>query len=873
MRWNPTAAVLAATLALATASGLAAETHFTIHKASTPPKLDGILDDESWESAKPLSPFYDCSNGKTAQTETRALLTYDNENIYVAFKNSEPAMDAIKCREKARDGAVYHDDCVEVFIGAPNGNIRHFIVNSIGTKYDARIFMRVPGDPYRGDAAWDGNWECAAAQGNDFWTAELRIPFSDFEMGPAQGRDWSVNLARERKAEPENSHFNRVAGMFNNTATFATLTFSKDTALLSRYFETGSGDPLRVERTTARFKELLSGRAGNYVVQAWSSNCQLSGIPSRLKTKYTDEAFQQEQSNVLAEYAEAGLVGPIAFPWAPNILGVDKVRDFSKRGMKWWLAIASSSIDAEARANGAGVENPGDPTSGVDSNDPKFQDAIERKTSKYLSSNKDILPHLRFISGRDEPMNRVWGAYSKTKNTKNHAALSKLDATVKMEFGFGKFGLYDTYSGQGDSNSSALVKIAFMRWWNSAFANNIAKQHALVKEFAPGIPFNAYIMNCTRGLGPEDISLLSRHSDIIAFDPYPTSSLYSFGRARALYHTGFTTKICKDLTGGRNAMLFVQAFPYCGRTPTPDNLREWGSQGLKNGADNINWYRPSRADTPQLYREMLRLSNIVHKMNKLELPGETKTAVFFSCPSFWGSIRSNADYGANHSWYSVYCILGENLKSWFKFVSDSGIRLKMVDLSKYGLVYVPQIKFTDTETAGMLSAYVRNGGRMVLFDPEAFTWNINGEKLSDMRSELIGCSTERAVDVKKMVAAADYSGLKSGDELPLAPLAHVANAGKVLAFEITPPADAKIIAVYPDRKPAAFERKVGKGSVIYFAAQPFGNSELAVEDSKWAVFMKGLAEQTGEKLRQPIWDFKLPATGGEIDVKYVVSPQ
>lgn len=58
-------------------------------------------------------------------------------------------------------------------------------------------------------------------------------------------------------------------------------------------------------------------------------------------------------------------------------------------------------------------------------------------------------------------------------------------------------------------------------------------------------------------------------------------------------------------------------------------------------------------------------------MNRLEIPGETKTAVFFSNPSFLGGFDE-----AGHSWYSVYSILGENLKSWFRFVSDSGLRLK-----------------------------------------------------------------------------------------------------------------------------------------------------------------------------------------------------
>ncbi|OGV49548.1 MAG: hypothetical protein A2017_16315 [Lentisphaerae bacterium GWF2_44_16] len=330
-------------------------------------------------------------------------------------------------------------------------------------------------------------------------------------------------------------------------------------------------------------------------------------------------------------------------------------------------------------------------------------------------------------------------------------------------------------------------------------------------------------------------------------------------------------KLMRDLSGGKPTCGILQAFSYCGRTPSPDNMREWASQALKNGAELIFWYAstgaPIRISLPDVYREKLRISSIIHGMNKLKIPNETKTAIFLSNTSRWGNFDKPI-----HSYYTVYSILGEQLKTWFRFISDSGLKLKLDDISGYKTVYVPQLKYCDEATAKTLLNYVRNGGRLIIFDPEAFTWNIDGTPLDKIRNELIGCPIGKELDQKNMIAANDSYGLKKGDELPLTPLMHRADAGKIQAFEITPPSDAKVIANYPDGKAAAFEKTVGKGSVIYFASQPFGNSDLAAKDSKWSVFMKGIAEQSGEKTDLPIWDFELPAKGGEIEVNYVIKP-
>lgn len=55
---------------------------------------------------------------------------------------------------------------------------------------------------------------------------------------------------------------------------------------------------------------------------------------------------------------------------------------------------------------------------------------------------------------------------------------------------------------------------------------------------------------------------------------------------------------------------------------------------------------------------------------------------------------------------------------------------------------------------------------------------------------------------------------------------------------------------------------------IYFAALPFGDSTLALNAGAWEGLFMNLAQQVAEPADVPLWDFMIPAKGGEIKVDY-----
>ena len=216
-----------------------------------------------------------------------------------------------------------------------------------------------------------------------------------------------------------------------------------------------------------------------------------------------------------------------------------------------------------------------------------------------------------------------------------------------------------------------------------------------------------------------------------------------------------------------------------------------------------------------------------------------------------------------HTAYTVYSLLGEHLKSDFRFVFDTHIRLNKARLNELKVLYIPRMHFTDDASAKALAKFVKDGGRLVIFDPGFMAEKIDGTVPAE-RNELTGVDwplQRRRVTGNQI----RYQNVN----LPLTEVKHFPGPADMPleAYDITVPADARVIASYPDGKPAAFERKIGKGSVVFFAAQPFGNSNLAVKPGNWMKFFADEAKLAGIPTGLKYWDFLLPPAGNSIKLE------
>jgi hypothetical protein len=169
-----------------------------VPKASTPPTIDGALDDELWQSAAVADQFWVSEQERWPGEPTEALVAADAEYLYVAFRCYDSEPDAIDALQTRRDAGMGRDDHVIVQLD-PYHNHRAFFtfyVNARGTQDDYTSVGRAR----RMNKADD--WKAAAVRTSYGWSAELAIPFRILSYRNG-GHVFGVNFVRYRHRSDE----------------------------------------------------------------------------------------------------------------------------------------------------------------------------------------------------------------------------------------------------------------------------------------------------------------------------------------------------------------------------------------------------------------------------------------------------------------------------------------------------------------------------------------------------------------------------------------------------------------------------------------------------------------------------------------------
>jgi hypothetical protein len=202
-------------------------------RAAERPELDGSLDDPAWQQAKTYRGFIGANGTARPGPDTRVRVLWDEEKLYFAFECLEPTPSALKRNERGRDGMVYADDAVEVFIEPDDGSGRYgqFIVNSLGTIFDGSNLADASMSNWNAARwkTWNADWSAAASLGEDRWVCEMAVPLSSLTDRPPQPGDrWGFNAARDRYGDlprPQYSSFTAMPVFFHLPKHFGELIF------------------------------------------------------------------------------------------------------------------------------------------------------------------------------------------------------------------------------------------------------------------------------------------------------------------------------------------------------------------------------------------------------------------------------------------------------------------------------------------------------------------------------------------------------------------------------------------------------------------------------------------------------------------------
>ncbi|MCV9928774.1 carbohydrate-binding family 9-like protein [Flavobacterium sp. LS1R49] len=175
---------------------------FPIHKITNVITIDGDLSD--WKTPF-IGPFVIHDSGLKATQETYVSLSWDNENLYLAYRSKDSK---IIGSAKKNDSQIFNtDDLVEFFMD-PDGDSQNYIevgVNAFSSNYDMIIHCVSPSC-----GGWDTDisldivgMKTASKITSDGYNVEIKIPFSsltsikdaDFTT-PIIGTKWKGNLFR-----------------------------------------------------------------------------------------------------------------------------------------------------------------------------------------------------------------------------------------------------------------------------------------------------------------------------------------------------------------------------------------------------------------------------------------------------------------------------------------------------------------------------------------------------------------------------------------------------------------------------------------------------------------------------------------------------
>jgi len=195
-RWAAASALLASLLAPAARAQDRPEAEAVV--TSSPPVVDGVLDDDAWSEAPPIDGFVERSPKlrSTPPVGTVFRVVMDADAIYFAIRCDDDQADGVRARTRRRDdGSIFSDDAISIKIDAQNDRrtTLGFVVNPGGARLD-----------YRGInesefiIEYDMVWSGAASRDDTGWSAEMRIPWSALGIDPASPPETiGLNLSRD----------------------------------------------------------------------------------------------------------------------------------------------------------------------------------------------------------------------------------------------------------------------------------------------------------------------------------------------------------------------------------------------------------------------------------------------------------------------------------------------------------------------------------------------------------------------------------------------------------------------------------------------------------------------------------------------------
>ncbi len=176
-----------------------------ITKTEESPVIDGILSEELWNLAVPVTDFVqrEPNNGQPVSERTEVFYLYDENYLYIGIRCYDDP-DGVVGREMARNANLSNDDRVQIILDThlDGRNAYWFQIGPRGSIGDAIISGN--GQGFNKD--WQGLWDGRASIRPHGWEAEIAIPFKTLNFTEGQ-TTWGMKMIRYIRRKQEAAHW------------------------------------------------------------------------------------------------------------------------------------------------------------------------------------------------------------------------------------------------------------------------------------------------------------------------------------------------------------------------------------------------------------------------------------------------------------------------------------------------------------------------------------------------------------------------------------------------------------------------------------------------------------------------------------------
>jgi hypothetical protein len=172
---------------------------FDIQRATSPVRVDGVLDEQAWKDALTYDLPYEWQPGENTPppVATDFLITYDDDNLYVAWRAHDPDPSQIRAHLMDRDSidTFVQDDHVALLIDTFNDERRafQFRINPLGVQADA---LNSPNEGIE-DWSFDMIWASAGRITDDGYIVEITVPLNQIRFPrSAAPQTWGIDAGR-----------------------------------------------------------------------------------------------------------------------------------------------------------------------------------------------------------------------------------------------------------------------------------------------------------------------------------------------------------------------------------------------------------------------------------------------------------------------------------------------------------------------------------------------------------------------------------------------------------------------------------------------------------------------------------------------------